>query len=56
MGKKLIFSDFRAGLDAELFCVLSKAVEELGMEWSAPEEPTRSCLDERFLLFPEVHD
>ncbi len=37
------------GMDAELFHVLSKAVEELGLEWSPPEEPTRSRLDEWFL-------
>ncbi len=29
----------KAGMDAELFRVLSKAVEELGLEWSPPEEP-----------------
>ncbi len=59
----------KAGMDAELFRVLSKAVEELGLEWSPPEEPSRSRLDEWFLLgrrqapqqrpspfFPEVHD
>ncbi len=53
----------------ELFRVLSKAVEELGLEWSPPEEPSRSRLDEWFLpgrrqapqqwplpFFPEVHD
>ncbi len=39
----------KAGMDAELFCVLSKAVEELGLEWSPPEEPSRSRLDEWFL-------
>ncbi len=38
-----------AGMDAELFRVLSKAVEELGLEWSPPEEPSRSRLDEWFL-------
>ncbi len=32
----------KAGMDAELFRVLSKAVEELGLEWSPPEEPSRS--------------
>ncbi len=55
-------------MDAELFRVLSKAVEELGLEWSPPEEPSRSRLDEWFLpgrhqapqqrpspFFPEVH-
>lgn len=30
------------GMDTELYRVLSKALEELGMEWSPPEEPTRS--------------
>ncbi len=39
----------KAGMDAELFRVLSKAVEELGLEWSPPEEPSRSRLDEWFL-------
>ncbi len=47
---------------------LSNAVEELGLEWSSPEEPSLSRLDEWFLLrfhqaprqwaspfFPEVH-
>ncbi|ROL50723.1 hypothetical protein DPX16_14967 [Anabarilius grahami] len=42
--------DTRASIDTELIRVLSKAVEELGLEWSALEEPTRSCLDEWFLL------
>ncbi len=59
----------KAGMDAELFRVLSKAVEELGLEWSPPEEPSCSRLDEWFLpgrrqapqqrpspFFPEVHD
>ncbi len=56
----------KAGMDAELFRVLSKAVEELGLEWSPPEEPSRSRLDEWFLPgrrqapqqrpSPEVHD
>ncbi len=62
-------STAKAGMDAELFRVLSKAVEELGLEWSPPEEPSRSRLDEWFLpgrrqapqqrpspFFPEVHD
>ncbi len=57
------------GMDAELFRVLSKAVEELGLKWSPPEEPSRSRLDEWFLpghhqapqqrpspFFPEIHD
>ncbi len=59
----------KAGMDAKLFRALSKAVEELGLEWSPPEEPSRSRLDEWFLpgrrqapqqrpspFFPEVHD
>ncbi len=36
-------------MDADLFRVLSNAVEELGMERSPPEEPSRSRLDEWFL-------
>ncbi len=36
-------------MDAKLFHVLSNAVEELGLEWSPPEEPSRSHLDEWFL-------
>lgn len=39
----------RAGMDAKLLRVLSKAVKELGLEWFPPEEPTRSHLDEWFL-------
>ncbi|MCJ8740105.1 hypothetical protein PDJAM_G00055060 [Pangasius djambal] len=59
----------KTSTDTKLFRVLSKAVEELGLEWSTPEEPTRSRLDEWFLpgcrqaprqraapFFPEVHD
>ncbi len=59
----------KAGMDAELLRILSKAVEELGIEWSPPEEPSRSLLDEWFLpgrhqaprqrpspFFPEVHE
>ncbi len=38
--------DTKAGMDAELFRVLSKVVEEPGLVWSTPEEPTRSRLDE----------
>ncbi|KAK2874560.1 hypothetical protein Q8A67_021713 [Cirrhinus molitorella] len=41
-----------SGLDAKLFRFLSKAVEELGLEWSLPEEPSRSGLDEWFLQAP----
>lgn len=56
-------------MDAKFFCVLSKAVEELSLERSTPEEPIRSHLDERFLpvrrqtpfqqaasFFPKVHN
>ncbi len=48
---------------------MTKAVNKLGLEWSPPEEPSRSRLDECFLpgrhqalrqrsspFFPEVHD
>lgn len=62
-------SDVKPGMDAKLFHVLSKAVEELGLEWSSLKELTCSCLDEWFLLgchqaprqraspfFLEVHD
>lgn len=31
--------------DCELIRILTKAVEELGLEWSAPEEPACSHLD-----------
>ncbi|ROL50609.1 hypothetical protein DPX16_23879 [Anabarilius grahami] len=61
--------DHSAGMDAELFRVLSKAVEELDLEWALLEEPSRSRLDEWFLpgrrqaprqrsasFFPEVHE
>ncbi len=59
----------KAGTVAELLRDLSKAFEELGFEWSPPEEPSRSRLDEWFLsgcrqapgqrsspFFPKVHD
>lgn len=39
----------RAGVDSELLRILSKAVEDLGLEWSTPEEPACSHLDEWFL-------
>ncbi len=42
-------SEPKPGTDANLFHVLSKAVDKLGLEWSPPEEPTRSRLDEWFL-------
>ncbi|ROL44855.1 hypothetical protein DPX16_22672 [Anabarilius grahami] len=41
--------DARSSIDSELTRVVSKAVEQLGFEWSAPEEPTRSRLDKWFL-------
>ncbi len=43
-------SDSKPGLDAELLRILSKAVEELELEWSTPEKPICSRLDESFLL------
>ncbi len=57
--------------DVELLGVLSKAVDELGLEWAPPAKPARSRLDEWFIqsdrgrkdaprrpgpFFPEVHD
>ncbi len=38
-------SDTKPGMDAKLFSILYKAVEELGLEWSTPEKPTRSRLE-----------
>ncbi len=59
----------RPRTDDELVRVMSKAVGELGLEWSPPQEPSRSRLDEWFLprrqqaprqrsspFFPEVLD
>ncbi|MGL5564409.1 MAG: hypothetical protein ACRDC4_01610, partial [Plesiomonas sp.] len=60
----------RSSVDAELIRLLSQAVDELGIDWAQPEEPTRSRLDEWYLessrrqpssqrpapFFPEVHD
>ncbi|KAL0147769.1 hypothetical protein M9458_056912, partial [Cirrhinus mrigala] len=59
----------KTGMDAELFRVLTRAVDELGLEWSPPEEPPCSLLDEWFLpgrrqaprqraspFLPEVHE
>ncbi|MGL4478702.1 MAG: hypothetical protein ACRCVK_10810, partial [Aeromonas veronii] len=61
--------DNSAGMDVKLFRVLSKAVEDLDLEWAPLEEPPRSRLDEWFLpgrrqalkqhsapFFPEVHE
>lgn len=42
-------SHSKPGMDAELVHILSKAVEELGLEWPMPEEPTRCRLEEWFL-------
>ncbi len=56
-------------MDEELIRVMTKAVNELGLEWSPPDEPSRCRLDEWFLprrhqalrqpsspFFPEVHN
>lgn len=40
--------------DSELIRILTKAVEEQGLEWSDPEEATHSHLDEWFLQRPMV--
>ncbi len=34
------------GMDADIFRILSSAVDELGLEWSPPEEPSSSRMDE----------
>lgn len=34
--------DVRPSVDLELMRVLTKAVQELGLDWSAQEEPARS--------------
>ncbi len=59
----------RLRVDEELIRVMTKAINELGLERSPPEKPSRSRLDEWFLsgrhqalcqclspFFPEVHD
>ncbi len=59
----------RLRADEELIRVMTKAVNELGIEWSLPEQPSRSRLDEWFLpglhqalrqrlslFFPKVHN
>lgn len=46
--------DSQPGLDSKLIQVLSNAFEELGLKWSAPAEPTCSCLNEG-LLQPGHH-
>ncbi len=43
-------SEPKPGTDAELLRVLSRAVDDLGLGWSLLEEPSRSRLDEWFLL------
>ncbi len=43
----------RLRADEELIRVMTRAVNELGLEWSAPEEPSRSRLDKCF--FPGRH-
>lgn len=56
--------DTRAGMDGNLFRVLSRAVEQHGLHRSPPEEPTHSRLDKWYLpgrqraapFFLEVHD
>ncbi len=39
----------RLRADEELIRVMTKAVNEIGLEWSSPEKPSRSRLDECFL-------
>ena len=39
----------RAGIEAELMCLLSQAVESIGLDWEAPAPPPRNRLDGRFL-------
>ncbi len=59
----------RLRADEELIRIMTKAVNELGLKWSPPEEPSRSRLDKWFLpghhqapcqrsspFFPKVHD
>ena len=66
---QLEFSDTRASIDAELLRVMSRAVDELGLDWLSPAEPARSRLDEWYLpgrqqaprqraapFMPEVHE
>ncbi len=43
----------RLRADEELIRAMTKAVNELGLEWSLPEEPSRSRQDECF--FPGRH-
>ncbi|KAL0166425.1 hypothetical protein M9458_038269, partial [Cirrhinus mrigala] len=59
-----------APIDEELVKILSEAVQDLGLDWSPPEQPTKNRLDMRYLqsgrqvaapqrpapFFPEVHE
>ncbi len=45
-------SESKPGTGTKLFRVLSRAVDEQGLEWSLLKEPTRSHLDE-WLPSPE---
>ncbi|KAI2651159.1 Golgin subfamily B member 1 [Labeo rohita] len=59
-----------APIDEELVKILSEAVQDLGLDWSPPEHPTKNRLDMRYLqsgrqvgapqrpapFFPEVHE
>ncbi|XDV18175.1 hypothetical protein PO909_023928 [Leuciscus waleckii] len=62
-------SSVRASVDAELLRLLTKAVEDLGLEWTTPQEPVPNRLDGCFLtghrsttvsrpalFLPELHD
>ncbi|XDV14306.1 hypothetical protein PO909_014578 [Leuciscus waleckii] len=62
-------SSVRASVDAELLRLLTKTVEDLGLEWTAPQEPAPNRLDGCFLpgrrsspvlkpapFLPELHD
>ncbi len=48
-------SSGHSDLQKELMRVLSKAVQELELTWSPPEEPVRSKLDS-VPFFPDVHE
>lgn len=39
-----------------LLRILTKAVEDVGLEWSVPAEPSRSVLQRPAPFFPEVHE
>ncbi len=67
--KALFVFSAKLKADDELIRVMTKAVNELGLEWSLPEEPSCSRLDKWFLpgrhqalcqrsspFFPEVHN